>query len=69
MAEILSEEFYAEKIKVPFLEFPTKSQPDSSERKKFWEDLENSISEKALVKEIKDRKKVYEHSLMSPPAG
>jgi hypothetical protein len=43
MAEILSEEFDAEKIKGPFLEFPTKSQPDSSERKKFWEDLENSI--------------------------
>jgi predicted secreted protein len=43
MAEILSEEFGAGKINVPFLEFPTKSQPDSRERKKFWVDLENAI--------------------------
>ena len=43
MAEILSEELAKENINVPFLEFPTKSQLDSRERKHFWEDLKNAI--------------------------
>jgi hypothetical protein len=41
MAEILMDEFTKEGIKVPFLEFPVKSEPGSEKRKKFWEDLES----------------------------
>jgi predicted secreted protein len=44
MAEILSEEFVNENIKVPFLEFPALSPPASEKRKKFWEDLEKALA-------------------------
>lgn len=43
MAEILAEELSQEGVTVPFLEFPAQSQPDSPERKKFWEDLAKAI--------------------------
>jgi len=43
MAEILSEEFLAEGINVPFLEFPVKSETTSEKRKKFWKDLYKAI--------------------------
>jgi predicted secreted protein len=43
MAEILMDEFTKNGIKVPFLEFPVKSEPASEKRKKFWEDLENAM--------------------------
>ena len=43
MAEILSEEFALDNINVPFLEFPTRSEPNSEKREKFWEDLNKSI--------------------------
>jgi predicted secreted protein len=43
MAEILSEEFAKDKVGVPFLEFPTQSEPGSDKRKKFWLDLKNTI--------------------------
>jgi predicted secreted protein len=43
MAEILSEELAKENIKVPFLEFPALSQPDSDSRKKFWADLKKAV--------------------------
>lgn len=43
MAEILMDELTSAGIKVPFLEFPVKSEPGSEKRKKFWEDLENSM--------------------------
>lgn len=43
MAEILSEELSKENIKVPFLEFPALSQPDSEARKKFWADLRKAV--------------------------
>ena len=44
MAEILEEEFAAEGIKVPFLEFPALSSPDSEKRTKFWVDLQKAVS-------------------------
>jgi len=43
MAEILEEELAKEKIKVPFLEFPTQSEPSSEKRKKFWEELATTV--------------------------
>ena len=43
MAEILSEELANENIKIPFLEFPALSQPDSDSRKKFWADLKKAV--------------------------
>ena len=43
MAEILMDELTSAGIKVPFLEFPVKSERGSEKRKKFWEDLENSM--------------------------
>ena len=43
MVEIIAEEFRNEGINVPFLEFPTKSEPDSDKRKEFWNDLEKAI--------------------------
>lgn len=39
MAEILEEELGAENIEIPFLEFPTQSEPSSEKRKRFWEEL------------------------------
>ena len=47
MAEILSGEFVKDGIEVPFLEFPTKSTPDSEKRKKFWEDLKRAVEPRA----------------------
>ncbi|MEW5895833.1 MAG: hypothetical protein AB1650_08805 [Candidatus Omnitrophota bacterium] len=44
MAEILEEEFTKENLKVPFLEFPTQSEPSSEKRKKFWEVLDQSVA-------------------------
>ena len=46
MAEILEEELAKENIKVPFLEFPTQSEPFSEKRKRFWETLDQFIIEK-----------------------
>lgn len=43
MVEIIAEEFKKEGIYVPFLEFPSKSEPDSEKRKKFWQQLERAI--------------------------
>jgi len=43
MAEILTEEFAKENIKIPFLEFPALSPSDSENRKKFWEDLRKAV--------------------------
>jgi len=43
MAEILSEELVSYDIDVPFLEFPTKSEPGSEKREKFWEDLRKAV--------------------------
>lgn len=43
MTEILSEEFEKDTIRVPFLEFPVQSLPDSEKRKKFWDDLRKTI--------------------------
>ena len=43
MAEIISEELGKDNIKVPFLEFPALSEPNSEKRKKFWEDLMKTI--------------------------
>ena len=44
MAEILEEELAAENIKVPFLEFPAKSDPDSEKRKEFWLKLQKAVA-------------------------
>ena len=44
MAEILSEELDQENIQAPFLEFPAQSQIGSEKRKRFWEDLEETIA-------------------------
>lgn len=43
MVEIIAEEFKKEGLDVPFLEFPTKSEPDSEKRKKFWQELDRAI--------------------------
>jgi predicted secreted protein len=43
MAEILTENFVKEGIKVPFLEFPVKSDPSSEKRKKFWAQLHQAV--------------------------
>jgi predicted secreted protein len=43
MAEILSEELAQEKLRVPFLEFPTQEPPGSEKRQKFWEDLKRAV--------------------------
>jgi predicted secreted protein len=48
MAEILSEEFAAADVHIPFLEFPTKSAPDSQQRKQFWEDLRRVVEPRAF---------------------
>ena len=44
MSEILEEEFAAEGIKVPFLEFPALSPPDSEKRAKFWAELQKAVA-------------------------
>ncbi|MBU0571382.1 MAG: hypothetical protein KJ995_05080 [Candidatus Omnitrophica bacterium] len=44
MAEILSEELEKEGMQIPFLEFPTLSEPGSEKRKKFWEDLKKNVN-------------------------
>ncbi len=44
MAEILEEELQAENIKVPLLEFPALSDPDSDKRKKFWDELQKAVA-------------------------
>jgi predicted secreted protein len=43
MSEIIKEELLKDNIDVPFLEFPTKSEPESEKRKKFWSQLEKVI--------------------------
>lgn len=43
MAEILTEELARDGIEAPFMEFPTKSEPNSEKRKKFWEDLRKAV--------------------------
>jgi len=43
MAVILSEEFAAEDIEVPFWASPPKSRPDSEEGRQSRENLENAI--------------------------
>lgn len=48
MAEILSEELAQEKLRVPFLEFPTQEPPESEKRLKFWEDLKRSVEPRAF---------------------
>lgn len=46
MAEILGEELAEEEVKVPFLEFPTQSEPSSEKRKRFWDDLQKAVEPK-----------------------
>jgi len=46
MAEILGEELAEEDVKVPFLEFPTQSEPSSEKRKRFWDDLQKAVEPK-----------------------
>jgi len=48
MAEILSEEFEKENIRVPFLEFPALSPPESEKRKRFWEELKAAVEDGTL---------------------
>ena len=43
MCEIIMDEFTREGISVPFLEFPSKSQPGSVKIDKFWEDLRKTV--------------------------
>jgi predicted secreted protein len=43
MVELLAGELEREGVKVPFLEFPALSDPASSQRKKFWEDLRVAV--------------------------
>ncbi len=43
MAEILSEEFAGMSIKVPFLEFPTRTEPGSPKRERFWQALRSCV--------------------------
>jgi predicted secreted protein len=43
MAEILMDELTKTGIKVPFLEFPVKSELASEKRKKFWEELDKAM--------------------------
>jgi hypothetical protein len=49
MAEILEEELGKENLKIPFLEFPTQSEPSSEKRKKFWEDLTRAVEPKLFT--------------------
>jgi hypothetical protein len=44
MAEILEEELQEEKVKVPFLEFPALSAPDSDKRRKFRDELQKAVA-------------------------
>lgn len=43
MAEIITDEFTREGIAVPFLEFPSQSEPGSPRREKFWADLTAAV--------------------------
>jgi predicted secreted protein len=43
MAEILSDDFAKDSIKVPFLEFPANSEAGSETRIKFWEELKKTV--------------------------
>lgn len=43
MVEILSEELVKDGLQVPFLEFPTTSEPASEKRKEFWQELEKTV--------------------------
>ena len=56
MAEILSEELDKNNVDVPFLEFPTKSEPGSEKRKKFWEDLQKAVEPWLYAEPEKDDK-------------
>jgi predicted secreted protein len=47
MAEILSEELAQDGLSIPFLEFPTRSQPGSPQRQRFWEDLRRAVEPRA----------------------
>jgi len=47
MAEILTEELVKEEIKVPFLEFPVQSDPESEKRKKFWQEMDQAMEVQA----------------------
>jgi len=49
MAEILSDELAEEHITVPFLEFPTKEEPGSPKRRRFWEDLKRTVEPQLFV--------------------
>lgn len=55
MAEILSEELGKDGVKVPFLEFPALSPIGSPQRKKFWDDLKNTV-QPYLTGEAEDEK-------------
>ena len=55
MAEILEEELGKDGVKIPFLEFPVKSQPDSPPRKKFWGELHKIIEPFANFDETGNR--------------
>ena len=54
MAEILEEELAKEKIEVPFLEFPIKSEPSSEKRKKFWEELARTVQPHLFEQQMPD---------------
>ena len=43
MAEILSEQFHALNMEVPFLELPIQQPPESEQRAKFWFDLKHLV--------------------------
>lgn len=47
MAEILSEELANEKVKVPFIEFPSNSLPGSEERAQFWAEVKAAVEPEA----------------------
>lgn len=43
MAEILTDQLKEENIHVPFIELPAKSEPQSEQRKQFWEELRRAV--------------------------
>ena len=56
MAEILGEELAEEDVKVPFLEFPTQSEPSSEKRKRFWDDLQKAVEPKLFSNQSQNDK-------------
>jgi predicted secreted protein len=55
MAEILSEEMAREGIDVPFLEFPSRSEPNSEKRQAFWKELKKTVEPFLFEEEDADK--------------